>query len=289
MTTGAKLTLAALAGLGILLLTRKAAAAATTDVLPPMPSSDTLLQTVGKAWILTNKIAQSGKAANYGWHFPGKSFGGLAFEASVSLPNVRVIQGIGTKHDRYHTDYSQTCVLASQSCIYQGQERLLSDLLVDPEASKLLSVEGPLQIVRQPGVAQLDPTGISPGGASPLTRADVAALPSDPLAREPILLGWLDQGLGEYSFADITTGDLTFRVFSDALKFGGVRVCVSATLQQQIADKLSCSLLTARMADLTFQSASKVITPFPLPYGPDMASTKWMLDESDLISQAAAT
>lgn len=299
MNLGLKISLAALALLGVGLATRKAAAAASSDGVPspspgpgpgptppPGPLAGQLVQTVGKHWILTNKTATSGMAANYGWHFKGASFGGLTFEPSVSLPGVRVIQGIGTKHDRFHADYSQTCVLASQSVVYQGQDRLLSDLLQDPEASKLLSVEGPLKNVRQPGVPQLEPMLTQP--ASGITRADVEALPDDITKREAILLAWVEQGFAEYAWSDVTTGDLTFHVFSDALMFGGVRVCVSATLQQQIADRLACSLLTARMADLAFQSAAKVLVPFPQPPGPQMASTAYMLSESDKIASALA-
>lgn len=47
-------------------------------------------------------------------------------------------------------------------------------------------------------------------------------------------------------------------------------------------------ILTARMADLVYQNASKVIPPFPLPAGPQMSSTAYMLTESDKISAAAA-
>ncbi len=216
----------------------------------------------------------------------GRKFGGLAFEPSVSLPGVRVIQGIGTKHDRFHTDYSQTCVLAADACVYQGAPASLSTLLQDPIASSLISVEGPLQITRQPGVPQLDPIGPVSAGVL-IERAQVAALPNDPLAREPILLGWVEQGLAEYAWSEITVGDLTFYVFSDALMFGGVRISVSATLQQQIADRLGCVLLTPRMADLVFQNASQVILPYPLPAGPTMASTAYMLNESDKITKAA--
>jgi hypothetical protein len=295
MKAGPVIAIASLAALGILLAARKAGAAtlprdATVTPpgqVPPVSAvNGQILQTVGKHWVLTNKIAKNGMAANYGWHFKGQAFGGEKFEPTVSLPNVRVIQGVGTKHDAAHADYSQTCVLASQACIYKGENRLLSDLLVDPEASKLLSVEGPLQITRQPGVPQLDAMAIQP--STGIARADVAALPNSIPQREAILLSWVEQGLAEYAWADVVTGDLTFHVFADALMFGGVRVCASATLLQQIADRMSCSLLTPRMADLVFEQASKVILPYPMPAGPLMATTAYMLEESDKISKAAA-
>jgi len=290
--TLAAVGLGSLAALAVLLIAKKSKAAAPTSLgdnppvqSPPFGTGTGILATVGKNWILTNKTAQSGKAANYSWHFVGSSFGGQSFEASVSLPGVRVIQGIGTAHDRFHADYSQTCVLAAEACIYQGQDARLSDILQDPVASKLVSVEGPMINIRQPGVPQLDPLSAPPVGS--VSRADVTALPNDVTKREPILLSWVEQGLAEYQWADVTVGDMTFHVFADALQFGGVRVSMSATLEQQIADRLSCRLLTARMADLVFASATKIITPFPLPYGPQMSSTAYMLTESDKIAQAA--
>jgi len=311
MNLGLTIALGGAAIVGVLLATRAGSAAETPEPQPPGPQppgpqppgpepvqppepvpplglvAGEILQTVGKHWILTNKIASGAKAANYGWHFKGSTFGGSKFEATVSLPGVRVIQGIGTAHDRFHTDYSQTCVLASQACVYQGQDRLLSDLLTDPIASKLLSVEGPLQITRQPGVAQLEPMVLTPSAG--VTRADVAALSSLPIAsREATILSWVEQGFAEYAWADITVGDLTFHVFTDALQFGGVRINASATLMQQIADRMSCSLLTARMADLVFEAASKVILPFPMTAGPQMSSIAYMLAESDKITAASA-
>ncbi len=274
---------AALTALGVVLVRR--ARSGSTSLTPEATSSMGIVQTVGKHWILSNKVAQSGMAANYGWHFNGATFEGMKFEPTVSLPGVRVIQGVGTKHNRFHSDYSQTCVLASQTCTYQGQERVLSELLTDPDASSLISVEGPLLITRQPGVDRLDPISVSPqpGGIS---RADVAALPDDIPQREAILLSWVEQGLAEYTWSDVTTGDLTFHIFSDALMFGGVRVNVSATLEQQIADRLACSLLTARMADLAFEQAATVLHPFPLPATSQMSSTAYMLDESDKVAGA---
>ncbi len=288
MNTNQKLALGigSLAALAILLVAKKSQASPTSlgdnPVQPITPSGAGILSTTGKNWILTNKTAQNSRAATYGWHFAGASFGGLKFEPSVSLPGVRVIQGIGTAHDRFHADYSQTCVLAAEACVYQGQDARLSDILQDPTASALVSVEGPMINVRQPGVPQLDPLSAAPVGS--ISRSDVAALPDDVVKREAILLSWIEQGLGEYSWADVTTGDLTFHVFTDALR---VRVGMSATLEQQIADRLSCRLLTARMADLVFQNAARVITPFPLPAGPQMSSTAYSLTESDKISQAA--
>jgi len=124
-----------------------------------------IIQTVGKHWVLVNKLKGTSKAANYGWHFLGNSFGGQKFEPTVSLPGVRVIQGVGTRHDSSHVDYSQNLVLVSNEVDVNGYRMRLQDVLQDPEYAKLASHEGVLTVLRQPGVAK-DAFGSSSGGGS---------------------------------------------------------------------------------------------------------------------------
>ena len=119
-----------------------------------------LVQTVGKHWVLTNtlvgKKAGSGQAAcNYGWQFSGDLFGGQRWGSAVT-PGLRCIQDMGWAHDVHHADYSQTCVLVSRQCTVDGRPADLSAVLADPQLSALVSHEGPLRILRQPGVPQLD-------------------------------------------------------------------------------------------------------------------------------------
>lgn len=113
-----------------------------------------IISTVGKHWVLIKKLSAS-VAANYGWHFLGSTFKGLKGEASVSLPGIRVIQGVGTRHNTRHRDYSQNCVLVSRWVNVDGQEVLLSDVLQDPEYAPLASHEGVVPFARQPGVQEL--------------------------------------------------------------------------------------------------------------------------------------
>jgi hypothetical protein len=123
--------------------------------LPPAPGagSGSIYQSVGKHWILDNDtLSHTGRACNYGWHFPGSSFDGQAWEPSVTL-GLRVVQGRGWAHDVDHVDYSQTCVLASRSCTVDGQKRDLLDVYQDPSLASLVSAQGPLKLTRQPGVA----------------------------------------------------------------------------------------------------------------------------------------
>lgn len=82
---------------------------------------------------------------------------------------------------------------------------------------------------------------------------------------------WLFQavtdGRAEYSFADVTSSAngraATFSVFADALKVDGIRINVSAELEQRIADALGCMLLTAHLADLVWMQRDCTIRPLP--------------------------
>jgi len=133
-----------------------------------------ILNTVGKNWVLVKAIftpqAQAKrKAANYGWHFEGSNFQGIKGEPSVSLPGVRVIQGVGTVHDASHVDYSQICQLVLRSCFIDDEERDLADVIQDPELAALVSHEGPLPGWRQPDVGELPPSVELPANVPPET------------------------------------------------------------------------------------------------------------------------
>ena len=116
-----------------------------------------IISPVGKHWVVSNGLeTHPGMAENYGWHFSGKEFGGLTGEASASLPNVRVIQGRGWRHDMHHSDYSQTCVLVALDCELNGQPTDIRTILQDPALCNLANHDGVLRVLRQPGA---DPTG----------------------------------------------------------------------------------------------------------------------------------
>ena len=59
--------------------------------------------------------------------------------------------------------------------------------------------------------------------------------------------------------------EVIIQVFGDALKVDGVRVNVSAKMQQEIADMVGGSLITQKVADLIYQNAMIKIQPFPQP------------------------
>ena len=99
--------------------------------------------------------------------------------------------------------------------------------------------------------------------------------------RELQILDAVYQGNYEVQWSEVSSvvGDNTavFRVMADALKVGGVRVNVTATLEQKIADLLNSSLLTAKLADLLFDQAQIVLPPMNRPF---TASTAAMIDQS---------
>lgn len=139
----------------------------------PSPGAPGLVQTVGKHWTLDNDLlTHPGRAQNYGWHFDGASFGGSAWEPAVTAP-LRVIQGRGWAHPPSHVDYSQTCVLVWRTCVVDGAQANLDAVLQSPTLAALASAQGPLRLLRQPGVPVPD------GPVSPMTPA---MIPSEPAA-----------------------------------------------------------------------------------------------------------
>jgi len=68
-----------------------------------------------------------------------------------------------------------------------------------------------------------------------------------------------------------------FYVFDDALKIDGVRINVTADTQQQLADKMGCMLLTAKLADLIWLQAEFRLVPKPRTI---TSSTKAMIEHS---------
>lgn len=125
-----------------------------------MKSTTGLVSTVGKHWVLDQKIEGSNtKACNYGWHFRGQNFQGIngftVVSPKVTGSGVKVIQPNATAHDRMHSDYSQICQLVSQQCWVGGVEMRFEDVLKDDKLANLISHQGALKIDRQPGVPRL--------------------------------------------------------------------------------------------------------------------------------------
>jgi hypothetical protein len=130
--------------------TRIASAGSPAGILP-----------LQKTWCIGNSLSQHpGKAMNYGFFCiptQGTSYNGIGTEACVSFPlepqKGRVIQGQGWAHDPSHLDYSQWCPLVHRSCRVDSTDSDLATVLQDASLAPLLSHEGPLKVLRQPGVA----------------------------------------------------------------------------------------------------------------------------------------
>jgi hypothetical protein len=116
-----------------------------------------LISTVGKHWILDNKILLNpGKACNYGWHFTTyPSYQGISGSPNVSLIKSpsgtywNVIQPNACAHDPSHVDYSQICVLVSREVIVNGYPKDILDVFQDEQLCKLANHDGVLKVLRQ--------------------------------------------------------------------------------------------------------------------------------------------
>ncbi len=111
--------------------------------------SGKLVCTVGKHWLIDDALLlHQGMAENYGWHFEGPSFQGIHGEVTATAMKdpkgaaVRLIQGRGWAHNMHHVDYSQTCVLWSQTVLIDGSRASSDDLMDDPVFAHLVSHDG---------------------------------------------------------------------------------------------------------------------------------------------------
>lgn len=105
--------------------------------------------------------------------------------------------------------------------------------------------------------------------------------------RETYILQQVQQGCYEADWNPVDSvidgHTARFWVMTDALKVDGVRVSVSADLEQKIADRLGASLLTPKLADLLHAQAEIIIDPLPRSI---TSSTQAMLDQDRKITEA---
>lgn len=118
---------------------------------------DTLVATVGKSWVLSNK-ATTDRAVNYGWHCERRRAGGVPVSPAFQSTDVKVIQSPSAAHNLDHVDYSQTLRLVDARCQFDGPNLGLgvktpvAELLQHRDWWVHISHEGPLRYIRQPGV-----------------------------------------------------------------------------------------------------------------------------------------
>jgi hypothetical protein len=113
-----------------------------------------LIASVGKYWVLTNSLLNGkfgvAQACNYGWNSNSAPY-------QAVTPGLRVWQTTGSRHNNKHIDPSQVVRLMHREAwlTRPGEDAELVDLrqvLIDPVLAPLISHEGPLRILRQPGV-----------------------------------------------------------------------------------------------------------------------------------------
>lgn len=158
-----------------------------------------LVADLGKDWVLVNSLMQPTNgcgpgwpplavgvvAANYGWEV---SSGG---DPAVT-PGMRVIQSVGRCHGRTHCDYSQVQRLVATTCELDGAPTDLRDVLQSDAVASLVSSEGPLVTVRQPGVPS--------SGAAPAS----GTLPSTSSSSSSSSGSAIGTGLGTFALAFIS-------------------------------------------------------------------------------------
>lgn len=168
-----------------------AQSASLDNSISAQPYKPGIVSTVGKHWVISNLLTtHANKAINYGWHIQGNAFAGVKWPGSVSLPGISVIQNPGWAHAAHEVDYSQNCVLVARTCYVDGVTRDLHDVLQDPVLSSLVSVEGPLKTLRQPGVSVAPFSGKTPPCAGPSCPSLVVWNPSEGLVeRRDVSMG----------------------------------------------------------------------------------------------------
>jgi hypothetical protein len=148
-----------------------------------------VLAPIGKNWCLSNALmaAKPGHAALYGWAcVPGYNIPGVPLHAGT-LPGIQNIQPLATPHSAQYEDESMLTSLVRRDCTLDGVSRDLHDLLqsADPTVWSLVSHEGPLRLLRQPGVPILPalpsaPTNV-PDGRVAMTSGALTYAPTGPL------------------------------------------------------------------------------------------------------------
>lgn len=109
---------------------------------------------------------------------------------------------------------------------------------------------------------------------------------ADVKAREAVLLTYLGQISWSWEEVTHTAGGhtLKFLVMRDGMKLEGIRLSMSATLSQQIADRIGAVLPTPRLSDLIYQYAPVKLAPITHS---DWAANGTMANLANMKTQSA--
>lgn len=121
-----------------------------------------LVAPLGKNWVVSNALlgAKLGHAALYGWAMVrGYKPPVGVFPRPGTLLGISNIQPLATPHDMNYTDYAMESSLVRRDAVLDGRPVDIWSLMQSPDPSivALVSHEGPLKILRQPGVPVLPP------------------------------------------------------------------------------------------------------------------------------------
>lgn len=103
--------------------------------------------------------------------------------------------------------------------------------------------------------------------------------------RDAAILSHATKGDLELSWVPLTVGRVQLLVTPDAVKLAGVRINVSANVQQQLADYFGALLFTPKVADLHYAARAVTIPPQTMAI---TSSTAGMQTESQRIDAAIA-
>lgn len=116
-----------------------------------------IIMSLEKSFILSNQ-ASAAHGVNYGWYvnvpYGTTNWLGVPVHPSVTLTST-VIQQPGTWHGLDQDDYASGTAFVREDVGVDGQLMALDDVLRDPTLAPILSVEGTLHWLRQPGVDPL--------------------------------------------------------------------------------------------------------------------------------------
>ena len=119
-----------------------------------------LASSLGKDWVLCKHLEiNPSSAVNYGWYSARAPRHPDYISVTGHMP---LWQPLGSKHNHDHVDYSQTLRLVQPTIIVDGVTMLLDDVLRSIELAPMVSHEGALSVVRQPGVPMAPPTDPPP-------------------------------------------------------------------------------------------------------------------------------
>lgn len=126
-----------------------------------------IVQTVGKTWVLSNLLSPT-VAVTVGWHL-AQPLPGAPYDPAPSAPEEHLVQSPSPDHSPDFVDSSQVCLFVDAECVVDGAYATFAEVARSPDLAPLVSHEGPLRFLRQPGL---------PGIGMPIATAETVTPPT---------------------------------------------------------------------------------------------------------------